>query len=74
MEFEIITNPKIDSFNDSQTPMANDAYQQFGSDVTYPHQDLHESLACEDNMMNNPRFNQTFNAFDTLDNLNCYQV
>ena len=84
MEFKIPTNPKIDSFKDSQTSMVNDSYQQFASDVTNPHQNLHESLTCEDDVINNPGykddvmnnsgFNQPFNTFDNLDNLNCYQV
>ena len=84
MEFKISTNPKIDSFNNSKTPMVHDAYQPFDSDVTNPHQNLHESLTCKDDMMNNPGckddvmsnsgFNQTFTTFDTLENLNCYQV
>ena len=84
MEFKIPTNPKIDSFKNSQTTMVNEAYQQFVSDVTNPNQNLHESLACKDDIMNNPGckddmmnnhgFNQTFTTLDNVNNLNCYQV
>ena len=47
-------------------------YQNY--DVTNQHQSLHESLTCNDGVMYNSGFNQTFKIPDIFDNCSYSQV